>query len=238
MYFLFAASQRVGALLAEALADAPLDAGGYAFYSALRETQPTSPTDLARHLGMPVSTVLDTLSGLQRREHVARLRNPRDRRSYLVRLTDAGEQVHDETEVLFSEADAQLLAHLGGRRAELIEVLSLLKDAGRDRARRTAGCPRSASRVMPRFRGTCHGTVIVLHDVNSPNLRRRRCSLRRGRMCVGDRRFALGDHGRCDVGGDTPAGNGDDAHGWAAAGLYDCARRCGESLGRGHAGAR
>jgi hypothetical protein len=47
-----------------------------------------------------------------------------------VRLTDAGEQVHDATEVLFSEADAQLLAHLGGRRAELIEVLSLLKDAG------------------------------------------------------------------------------------------------------------
>jgi DNA-binding MarR family transcriptional regulator len=80
---------------------------------------------------MPVSTVLDTLSGLQRREHVARLRNPRDRRSYLVRLTDAGEQVHDaKPKCLFSEADAQLLAHLGGRRAELIEALSTLKDAG------------------------------------------------------------------------------------------------------------
>ena len=64
MYFLFAASQRVGALLAEALADAPLDAAAYAFYSALRETQPTSPTDLARHLGMPVTTVLDTLGSL------------------------------------------------------------------------------------------------------------------------------------------------------------------------------
>ena len=81
MYFLFAASQRVGALLAEALAEAPLDAGGYAFYSALRETQPTSPTDLARHLGMPVTTVLDTLSGLQRREHVARLRQTGQRQS-------------------------------------------------------------------------------------------------------------------------------------------------------------
>ncbi len=129
-YFLFAASQRVGALLAEALADAPLDAGGYAFYSALRETQPTSPTDLARHLGMPVTTVLDTLSGLQRREHVARLRNPRDGRSYLVRLTDAGEEAHDMTEVLFSEADRRLLVQLGDRRGELIELLSALKDAG------------------------------------------------------------------------------------------------------------
>jgi DNA-binding MarR family transcriptional regulator len=130
MYFLFAASQRVGALLAEALVDAPLDAEGYAFYSAVRETQPTSPTDLARHLGMPVTTVLDTLGGLQRRGHVVRLRNPRDRRSYLVRLTDAGEQVHDETEALFSEAEVRLLAHLGGRRADIIEALSTLKDAG------------------------------------------------------------------------------------------------------------
>ncbi len=129
MYFLFAASQRVGALLAEALADAPLDPAAYAFYSALRETQPTSPTDLARHLGMPVTTVLDTLGSLQRREHVARLRNPVDRRSYLVRLTAAGEQVHDQTEVLFSEADERLIEHLGGRRAEAIEVLSVLKDA-------------------------------------------------------------------------------------------------------------
>ena len=130
MYFLFAASQRVGALLAEALVDAPLDAAGYAFYSAVRETQPTSPTDLAHHLGMPVTTALDTLGGMQRRDHVARLRNPRDRRSYLVRLTDAGEQVHDETQARFSEADALLLAHLAGRRADIIDALSALKVAG------------------------------------------------------------------------------------------------------------
>lgn len=129
MFFLFAASQRVGALLAEALVDAPLDAAGYAFYSAVRETQPTSPTDLARHLGMPVTTVLDTLGGMQRQDHVARLRNPRDGRSYLVRLTDAGEQVHDETETLFSEADVRLRAHLGDQRAEIIDALSAIKDA-------------------------------------------------------------------------------------------------------------
>ncbi len=130
LYFLFAASQQVGALLAEALVDAPLDPAGYAFYSALRETQPTSPTDLARLLGMPVTTVLDTLAGLQRRDHLARLRNPRDGRSYLVRLTDVGERVHDETEALFSKADVRLLEHLGGRRAEIIDALSALKSAG------------------------------------------------------------------------------------------------------------
>lgn len=129
MYFLFAASQQVGALLAEALVDAPLDAGGYAFYSALRETQPTSPTDLARLVGMPVTTVLDALAGMKRRDHVARLRNPRDGRSYLVRLTDAGERTHDETETLFSAADVRLLEHLGGRRAEIIDALSALKGA-------------------------------------------------------------------------------------------------------------
>lgn len=130
MYFLFAASQRVAALLGEALAGAPLDAAGYAFYSALRETQPTSPTDLARHLGMPVTTVLDSLGALQRRDHVARLRNPRDGRSYLVRLTDAGERVHDETHGFFSRADLLLVEHLGTRRDGVVDALSLLKEAG------------------------------------------------------------------------------------------------------------
>ncbi len=129
MYHLYAASQRVGALLAEALADAPLDAAAYAFYSALRETQPTTPTDLARRLGMPVTTVLDTLAAMRRDEHVDRLRNPRDGRSYLVRLTDAGEAVHDETEAAFSVADLRLAAHLGDRRGAVIDALASLKDA-------------------------------------------------------------------------------------------------------------
>lgn len=129
MYYLFAASQQVGALLAAALADAPLDASSYAFYSAVRETQPTSPTDLARHLGMPVTTVLDTLAALQRRGHIARLKNPRDGRSYLVRLTDEGEQAHDATEVLFNEADDRLRAHLGDQRAATTNALQALQGA-------------------------------------------------------------------------------------------------------------
>ncbi len=176
MYFLFAASQRVGALLAEALVDAPLDAGAYAFYSALRETQPTSPTDLARHLGMPVTTVLDTLGSLQRREHIARLRNPRDRRSYLVRLTDAGEQLHDQTEALFSQADGLLLAHIGDRRDEVIEMLSSLRDAGetaleelRGRGRNKPGnatVPWQVSRHRAIFR-RCHFPGPVTGHVTS-----------------------------------------------------------------------
>ncbi len=129
MYHLFAASQQVGALLSEALAGAPLDAPGYALYSAVRETQPTSPTDLAKHLGMPVTTVLDTLSAMQRKGHLVRLRNPRDGRSYLVRLTDDGENVHDQTEVAFSHADARLHAHLGARRGDVIAALVALKTA-------------------------------------------------------------------------------------------------------------
>ena len=79
---------------------------------------------------MPVTTVLDTLAGMQRRDHVARLRNPRDRRSYLVRLTEAGEQVHDQTEVLFTAADVRLRAHLGGRSADIIDALTAIRDAG------------------------------------------------------------------------------------------------------------
>ncbi len=130
MYHLFAASQQVGALLAEALAGAPLDAAGYALYSAVRETQPTTPTDLAKHLGMPVTTVLDALATMQRNGHLARLRNPRDGRSYLVRLTEAGDAVHDQTEAAFSRADLRLGAHLGTDRTDVIAALAALKSAG------------------------------------------------------------------------------------------------------------
>ncbi len=129
MYHLFAASQQVGALLAEALAEAPLDAAAYAFFSAVRETQPTTPTDLARHLGMPVTTVLDTLTAMQRRGQLARLRNPRDGRSYLVRLTDDGERMHDETGALFEQAETRLATHLGDRRGDVVASLTALKEA-------------------------------------------------------------------------------------------------------------
>jgi len=130
LYYLFAASQRAGTLLAEALADAPLDASGYALFSALRETQPTSPTDLARHLGMAVTTLLDAVAALSRRGLVVKLRNPRDGRSYLLRLSDEGESLHDRTEQFFSEADLRLRAHLGERGDDVIAALVAMRDAG------------------------------------------------------------------------------------------------------------
>jgi DNA-binding MarR family transcriptional regulator len=129
LYFLFAASQAAGTMLDEALADAPLDSAGYALYSAVRETQPTTPTDLARHLGMPVTTVLDAVAAMLRKEHLVKLRNPRDRRSYLVRLSDDGERIHDDTHRRFAEVDRRLQAHLGERRSAVLATMKELKSA-------------------------------------------------------------------------------------------------------------
>ena len=39
-------------------------------YSALREMEPVSPTELARHLGMPVTTALDGVRAMAGHGHV------------------------------------------------------------------------------------------------------------------------------------------------------------------------
>jgi DNA-binding MarR family transcriptional regulator len=130
LYYVFAASQQAKVLLGEALAGAELGPEEYAVYSAARELGPVTPTELARHLGMPVTTALDMVRAMVRRQHVEKVANPRDGRSYLVQLTPEGHRVHDETEELFARADIQLEVRLGGRRQEVIDTLVALLDAG------------------------------------------------------------------------------------------------------------
>lgn len=130
LYYVFAASQQAKVLLGEALAGAALTPEEYAVYSAVRELGPVTPTELARHLGMPVTTALDAVRTMARRGHVERSGHPHDRRSYVLRLTPDGHRAHDDTEVLFSRADIRLGAHLGAKRAEVIEALAALLDAG------------------------------------------------------------------------------------------------------------
>jgi len=126
----FAASQQAKLLVGEALAGAELTGEEYAVYSALRELEPATPTELARHLGMPVTTALDYVRSMLRKEHAAKLAHPRDQRSYHLKLTKAGHRAHDDTARLFERADLRLSAQLGTKRAAIIRALADLLDAG------------------------------------------------------------------------------------------------------------
>jgi DNA-binding MarR family transcriptional regulator len=130
LFYVFAASQQAGTLVGMALRGAPLQPAEYAMYSALRELEPVSPTELARHLGMPVTTALDGIRAMVGHGHATKIANPDDGRSYFLVLTRSGHRAHDETERHFSRVDLRLSEHLGSKRATVIRALADLLDAG------------------------------------------------------------------------------------------------------------
>jgi DNA-binding MarR family transcriptional regulator len=90
LFDLFVLNQHVRRLMAAALADADLRADEYAVYSLLFEQAPLTATEMARRMGMPLTTVLDYLRVMDDRGHLRRQRHPRDGRAQHLSLTMAG----------------------------------------------------------------------------------------------------------------------------------------------------
>jgi DNA-binding MarR family transcriptional regulator len=125
----FVANQRIRALLAEAMADAPIRADEYAVYSLMLETGPITPTDLARILGMPLTTLSDYTRTMVERGHARRRPKPGDARSYLLELTRQGFAAHEGARERFVRAKVPLdrsIEVLGGDLAEIEAAVRLL----------------------------------------------------------------------------------------------------------------
>jgi DNA-binding MarR family transcriptional regulator len=90
-------------LVDQALAglDAREDFLTYTLVAVLGEA---SPTQVALHEGVALTTVSDRLNRLVRRGHAERVPNPADGRSSLFRLTDAGRAAMREAQPRFHEA--------------------------------------------------------------------------------------------------------------------------------------
>lgn len=125
LFELFVVGQRAGTLLREVMGSAPLTPIEYAMYSLVRDA-PTTPTDMAHRLGMPVTTVLDHLRSMEERGHTERRPNPSDGRSYLVGLTAGGAVVQREAGRAFDRAMTRILAHLDRDESDVIEALLAL----------------------------------------------------------------------------------------------------------------
>ena len=129
-------SRRVAALLGVALDGAPLTPAEYATYSAVFEFGPLSASALARHLGLPVTSVHDDVRRLIDRGHVERARDRRDRRSWLLRLTAEGTAAHRATAAYFQGAveaiEHRLDTPVDDLRAGLIELTAACEGAARD----------------------------------------------------------------------------------------------------------
>lgn len=109
----FALNQKRERLIEQALAGTDLPPEDYPLYVFIGVEGPLTPTELARELGMPLSTVLFRVRRLQRRGHVERIPNPDDRRSYLLRLTPSGQGLLGWARPLFRAHALAVEARLG-----------------------------------------------------------------------------------------------------------------------------
>ena len=123
-------------LLDSALAPAGLDGDEFAIYSVLGAASSMTPTELARWMAAPPTTVSSYVKRFEARGHVKREPNPDDRRSYRIELTPAGKRAHHAAAALFAPLRAGVEANLGARAEEVREALLVLREA-LDQVRRT-----------------------------------------------------------------------------------------------------
>src|SRR3954451_4257051 len=105
LFELFATEQRVRTLILVAMADSELRPDEYAVYSVLFDVGPQTPTDLARRVGMPPTTMSHYVRALLDRQHASREVVAGDRRSYRLALTASGIRAHANAGRAFAEAD-------------------------------------------------------------------------------------------------------------------------------------
>jgi DNA-binding MarR family transcriptional regulator len=99
-------------LVDTALESTGLTSDEYAIYSVLAAGTVT-PTELARWMAAPLTTVSSYVKRFERRGHVTREPNPDDRRSYRIQLTPAGRQTHRAAATLFAPVRADVADALG-----------------------------------------------------------------------------------------------------------------------------
>ena len=131
LFELFAAEQRVRTLVVDAMADADLRPDEYAVYSVLFDEGPHTPTDLARRVGMPATTMSHFVRTLLARGHAEREMVAADRRSYRLALTPAGLRAHAAAGRAFNEADDRFMAAFGLDEAATAATLKAIGEAAR-----------------------------------------------------------------------------------------------------------
>ena len=130
LFDVFLTNQRRKAMIARALAGMGLPPEDYPLYVFVGAEGPWTPTGLAARLGMPLSTVLFRVRGLERRGHAERMPNPDDGRSFLIQLTDEGRRLLAVARPRFRAHAEAVEAELGAAQvARLRGELAGLRDA-------------------------------------------------------------------------------------------------------------
>jgi DNA-binding MarR family transcriptional regulator len=130
LFDVFLTNQKRAQLIETALSDTELPAEDYPFYVIIGAEGPWTPTDLARRLEMPLTTVLFRVRRLERRGHAERKPNPKDGRSFTIRLTPAGQRLLRKARPKFRAAAESVEARLGAEKVSALrEAMGALRDA-------------------------------------------------------------------------------------------------------------
>lgn len=110
---LLSTARAVDAACAELLAPHDLSEGRLAVLLALREREPLAPARIAERLGVTKATVTGLAAGLERSGLVLRQADPADRRSALLRLSEAGAELLERLAPRYRSWLAEAAAGIG-----------------------------------------------------------------------------------------------------------------------------
>ena len=127
LFMVWLVSRSTTDLLDSVLAPAGLTADEFAIYSVLTAAPTITPTELARWMAAPATTVSSYVKRLEGRGHVTRERNPDDGRSSLIRLTPAGRKAHQAAARLFLPVRSAVAAGIDNQDIDMKEALLRLR---------------------------------------------------------------------------------------------------------------
>lgn len=121
---LFVAAQAAQSLATEQLGPFGLSARSWGVLSTLVESGPRTQIELATRMAIDRTAMVYLIDELEENGLVQRVRNPNDRRAFLINLTDKGRTVQRKGADALASARDQLLAPLNaGEREQLNELL-------------------------------------------------------------------------------------------------------------------
>lgn len=129
LFDLWMVSRTSTGLLDEALAPVGLTADEFGVYSVLTSSETMTPTELARWMWAPPTTVSSYVKRFEKRGHLVRERNASDGRSFVLRLTPEGRSVHRAGVEAFIPVLGQVVAGLGSTESAVRQSLRALLEA-------------------------------------------------------------------------------------------------------------
>jgi DNA-binding MarR family transcriptional regulator len=112
------ATRQIGLYMETCMQGMEVSPGEGHLLSYLRSYAPAQVSELARVFGQKPSTLTSMLDRLEEGHLIQRSRNPKDRRSYLVKLTRSGRRLADRIQSIVEALEAELSRNVDRRQLQ------------------------------------------------------------------------------------------------------------------------